>query len=247
MTTALAFLHGGQHGSWCWERLLQALPAQETAWDLVVTLDVPGCGRKRGQADPSASLASVAQTLHAELRATGAQQVLLVGHSMAGVLLPHLAAIDPAFYKHLVYLSACVPRVGDSILSTMGGTLRGVDPCVVGWPLDPLSTPPLQMMQAMFGPDLDEATLAHLMTQAAQDVWPEGLPSETMMLDPRDLAVPATYIATLRDPILPPVWQGRFAERAGARAMPTLDTPHEAFLSHPAELARLLQQIASQT
>jgi hypothetical protein len=39
---------------------------------------------------------------------------------------------------------------------------------------------------------------------------------------------------------LPPVWQGRFAERVSARDVYEIDAPHEPFLSHPDLLAELV-------
>lgn len=232
---AFVFLHGGQHGSWCWGRLIEQLAPSSRA---TLGLDVPGCGLKRGQDTSAQTLASVATALNAEIRAAGLGPVVLVGHSMAGALLPLMAALDPALFCHLAYLAACLPRPGDSVLATLGQTVRGLDPAVVGWPLDPLSTPPLAMLQAMFGPGLDAATLQWLLAEAVQDQWPLQLAAEPVALHPAVL--PATYVVTLQDPILPVAWQGRFAERAGAGAMPMLDAPHEAFLTHPAALAALL-------
>lgn len=245
MSTALALLHGGQHGSWCWQRLIDHLPSECPAWSQVLTLDVPGCGAKRGQLRAVPTLANVAAELHTELQAAGADAALLVGHSMAGTLMPEMAARAPGFYRRLVYLAACLPRRGESVMATMGGALRGLDPSTVGWPLDPQATPTLELIAAMFGPGLDAATLDHLLQQCPQDQWPLPLVHEPVALEGRALPVPATYIVTLRDAILPPAWQGRFAERAGARAMPVLDAGHEVFLTHPGVLASLLQTIAN--
>ncbi|MDB5868489.1 MAG: hypothetical protein JWP96_821 [Polaromonas sp.] len=247
MTTpsAFVFLHGGQHSSWCWDRLITHLAPTTLARQRVLALDVPGCGRKRWRAGAESTLLEVATELNAEIRAAGLGPVVLVGHSMAGSLLPHMAALAPELFRHLIYLAACVPRQGESVMDTLGSTLHGVNPGVVGWPLDPQSTSPQAMMTAMFGTGLDEATLQRLLAECAQDQWPVSLAAEPVMLDGRDLAIPSSYVVTLKDPILPVSWQGRFAERAGARAMYTMDAPHELFLSQPAELAVLLRSIAA--
>ena len=246
MTTpsAFVFLHGGQHSSWCWERLITHLAPTTLARQRVLTLDVPGCGRKRWRAGAASTLLEVATELNAEIRAAKLGRVVLVGHAMAGSLLPQMAALAPDLFRHLVYLAACVPRQGESVMDTLGGTLQGVHPSVVGWPLDPQSTSPQDMMTAMFGTGLDKATLQMLLAECAQDQWPLSLAAEPVALDGRDLAVPSSYVVTLKDPILPVFWQGRFAERAGARAMYSMDAPHELFFSQPAELAGLLQAIA---
>lgn len=243
--TAWVFLHGGQHGSWCWSTLLAQMSAADRSRTLL--LDVPGCGLKRHRGAESPSLAEVVAELNAEVEAAGfgAGTVVLVGHSMAGSLLPSMAAAAPRLYRRLVYLSACVPRQGDSVMDTMGATLRGIDPAVVGWPMDPATTAPEALLRAMFGPGLDADTLNHLLRESVQDQWPMSLATAAMPRGGRGHDVPADFIVTLQDPILPVAWQGRFAERAGARALHLFDAPHEAFLSHPAELAALLAQIAA--
>jgi pimeloyl-ACP methyl ester carboxylesterase len=234
---AFVFLHGGQHGSWCWARLIAQLAPSGRA---LLALDVPGCGSKRGRDTAGLTLAGVAAELNADIRAAGLESAVLVGHSMAGALMAQMASLAPTLYRHLIYVAACVPRRGESVLDTLGHSLRGVDPAVVGWPLDPQRTPPLDMLTAMFAPGLDDATLQMLLAECVQDQWPLQLAAEPVALEGRDLPVPASYVVTARDPILPVAWQGRFAERAGARAMVVIDAPHEVFLTHPAELAELL-------
>jgi pimeloyl-ACP methyl ester carboxylesterase len=241
--TAWVFLHGGQHGSWCWSRLLAQLSPQERA--RAVLLDVPGCGSKRERRAETPTLEEVAIELNTQVQAAALGPAILVGHSMAGSLLPSMAALEPQLYQHLVYLSACLPRRGESVLTTMGQSVAGVDPSVVGWPLDPATTAPADLMAAMFGPSLDAHTLQALLHEVAQDQWPMSLAGAPVPLEGRDVAVPSSYVVTLQDPILPVAWQGRFAERAHARALYTLDAPHETFLSHPAELAAVLQRIAA--
>jgi pimeloyl-ACP methyl ester carboxylesterase len=241
--TAWVFLHGGQHGSWCWSALLAQMSAADRARTLL--LDVPGCGLKRQRGDESPTLAEVVAELNAEVAAAGFGPAVLVGHSMAGSLLPLMVAAAPQRYRQVVYLAACVPRPGDSVMATMGGTVRGLDPAVVGWPMDPATTAPEALLRAMFGPGLEAHTLSHLLHEAVQDHWPMSLATAALPHDGQGLSVPADYIVTLQDPILPVAWQGRFAERAGARAMHQLDAPHEAFLSHPAALAALLARMAA--
>ncbi|MNF11871.1 hypothetical protein D3C80_2131970 [compost metagenome] len=54
----------------------------------------------------------------------------------------------------------------------------------------------------------------------------------------------ASYVLTLRDDILPPLWQRRFAERLGCEEVVEIDTPHEPFVSHPELLAEVLRRFA---
>lgn len=239
---SFVFLHGGQHGSWCWSQLLATNESQPRR---ALLLDVPGCGLKRTRGHETPTLAEVVAELNAEVLAADLGPAILVGHSMAGSLMPSMAALAPELYSQLVFLSACLPRRGESVMDTMGQRLAGQDPGVVGWPVDPRGAPPLELLAAMFGPGLDGPTLHRLLQEAVQDQWPLSLATAPVPLDGHMLTQPSSYIVTLQDPILPVAWQGRFAERAAARAMYTLDASHESFLSHPSELMALLSQIAA--
>ncbi len=229
------FLHGGNHGSWCWYRLIEALHSHCNGQ--ILALDIPGCGTKRAQLSEDISLSEVATELIAEVRQAGIQQAVLVGHSMAGVVMPYLVQQAPDLFSRMIFVTACVPRPGESVMQTMGTSLRGFDPAVVGYPLDPATTEPLALMRAMFAPGLSHKDVQWLLEECAHDHWPMSLAAEPLSVELHKLKIPKTYIVTERDPILPPAWQGRFAERAGAENQFSIDAAHEVFLSHPVELA----------
>lgn len=227
----IVLLHGGSHGSWCWRDFVPALE-QAGHEGRVLALDMPGCGTKRGQANQTQSIADIAQHLVDEVSQANLNSPLLIGHSIAGILLPYMA---PAF-DHVCYLAASMPANGQSIGEMMGSTLRGIDPTVIGWPVEGSMA---ERFHAMFGPDIDPEVFAWMMSEIAQDVHPASLNTEAVT---RQCApdIATSYIAARRDPILPPVWQGRFAERVGANDVYEIDTPHEPFFSHPDLLAELV-------
>lgn len=238
----IAFLHGGHHGSWCWQPLIDAMVEGGFSGRLIA-LDMPGCGTRRGQDASGQTLASLAAALNADLRAAGVERAVLAGHSIAGALMPIMAAADPALYSRLVFLATCAPVEGQSVTELMGTAVHGDDPDKVGFPLDPRTTPVEQLCAAMFGPDLSEPQFDALMREVALDITPAALFHEPISRDGYPAGQPATYIVTTRDPILPPAWQRRFAERPSCESVVELDTPHEPFFSHPGELAGLLQQL----
>ncbi|GLK88735.1 alpha/beta fold hydrolase [Pseudomonas turukhanskensis] len=239
--TDLILLHGGQHGSWCWAPLLAAFEKQPSQFARVLTLDMPGCGTKRGRDVTSLSLNDVVAELNQDLRDLGVRQGVLLGHSIAGALLPLMAVGAPQLYRHLVYLTCALPGEGQSILEQLGSTLHGESPDHVGWPLDPSKATPQEMAVAMFGQDLSAETLGWLLSEVAQDATPPSVATESITRTGYEGLVPATYIVTLRDNILPAAWQRRFAERAGASTVLEIDTPHEPFVSHPQLLADVIR------
>ncbi len=243
--TDLVLLHGGQHGSWCWTQLIEALEKDKAAIERIITLDMPGCGDKRGRDLSSLTLASIVRELNDELRAQGVRQAILLGHSIAGILMPRMAVEDPSLYVHLIYLATSLPNEGQSIMQMLGTSLHGENPEHVGWPIDPTKATAQELSVAMFGQDLSETQLAWLLSEVAQDMTPPAVALEPATRAGYAGLVAASYIVTLRDNILPPVWQRRFAERAGCQQVIEIDTPHEPFISHPALLADVLRRIWS--
>jgi hypothetical protein len=91
---------------------------------------------------------------------------------------------------------------------------------------------------------MDEPTRNWLLDQCAQDDWPAAIGNEPISREGFAGLKPVTYIITLRDGILPVMWQGRFAERFGTdTGIVTIDTPHEPFITHPRLLADTIEQI----
>jgi len=95
----LVFLHGAGTGAWVWERVIKELSTP------AVALDIPG--RIEG-ATPD----NCADALVAELDRKGVDSVILVLHSLAGVLAPGMAARLGSRLKHIVYVAAVIPPSG---------------------------------------------------------------------------------------------------------------------------------------
>lgn len=168
-----------------------------------------------------------------------------MGHSIAGVLLPMMAVEDRALFSRLVYLSTAAPKEDQTIMEMLGNARQGDDPEQVGWPVDLATTLPEALGLAMFGRDLSPVQLAWLLNEVSQDHTPPAAQFEPVSRRSyRDTGVAASYILTLRDDILPPQWQRRFAERLGCEEMIEVDTPHEPFVSHPELLAEVLRRFA---
>jgi len=239
----LILLHGGSHGSWCWRPLLDELEADKGGLDRVITLDMPGCGTKRGRDTSGLTLADVARELNNDVRAAGIEGGILLGHSIAGIVVPLMPIQEPSLYSRVVYLTASLPEEGQTIMQMMGSTLHGEDPAEVGWPISPATSTPDELNEAMFCRDLDEATKTWLLGEVALDATPLAVMSEPATRAGYDGLVPASFILTQRDDILPPEWQRRFAERGGCEEIIEIDTPHEPFVSHPAVLAGVLRSL----
>src|SRR5579864_8149924 len=107
------FLHGGGQGSWVWSETIAALQRQAGGKSgRALALDVPGCGVKRGADAASLDVDGVAAELLADISAAGLRDVVLVGHSQAGTILPRLVEKQPKLFRQLVYVSCTAPSPG---------------------------------------------------------------------------------------------------------------------------------------
>jgi pimeloyl-ACP methyl ester carboxylesterase len=236
----VVFLHGGSHGSWCWAPLLEALRKKPGPWGRLIALDMPGCGQKRGRGAGGLTMADIARALNDEVRAAGVGGAVLLGHSIAGMILPLMALDSPALFSALFHLATIAPAEGQTI-----GELHA--PEEMGMTMDPFSMPLEDYFKAMFCPDFTPAQTAWLLREIVQDVTPAALMAEPARRKGYEkLGLPTTYIVTTRDPILPPSWQRRFAGRHHATKIVEIDTPHEPFVSHPALLAETLRDLMAE-
>lgn len=238
--TDLVLLHGGNHGSWCWGPFVESLNLLPRCFERVIKLDMPGCGKKRGRDVLSLRLEDVVEELNQDLRVLGVSKAVLLGHSIAGAVLPKMLLAAPQLFSRLVFLACALPDEGQSILQLLGYTLHGESPDHVGWPLDPMHSTPEAMSVAMFGQDLSPQTLDWLLSEVSQDTTPPCVATEAISRVGYAGMIPASYIITLRDNILPVDWQRRFAQRAGAGEVIEINTAHEPFVSHPQLLAEIV-------
>src|SRR6201999_2885064 len=104
------------HGSWCWGPLLSQWRTSGPPPGRTFALDTPGAGTKRGQPTDQLTIETIARSLNDELRAAQVRGATFIGHSLAGVLMPAMAAEDPSLFADLIYLQTSAPLQGQSIM-----------------------------------------------------------------------------------------------------------------------------------
>ena len=227
--STFALVHGAWHGGWCWERLT---PELERLGHRVVTVDLPS-------ADPEALFDDYAALVVDALDGTD-DDVVVVGHSLAGHTIPLVAARRPV--RRLVFLCALIAKPGASFVDQLRAE---PDMFVPGYEagLAPADERPLRRWvdfavarETMYA-DCHEAD-----ARAAFDrLRPQA---STPYFEPCSLAalpdVPATYVVAAEDRIVNPAWSRRAApERLGVEAV-ELPGSHSPYLARPGALAELL-------
>lgn len=235
-----AFLHGGGQGSWVWDATVAALALQDAAFGRAFALDVPGCGTKRGRDTIGIGPDAIAEELVADLAAAGMRDVVLVGHSQAGGILPRMAALRPDLFRRLVHVSCSIPLPGQTVLAMMGTGSHGSNPDEVGWPEGTAGEAPQRRYPAMFCNDMAAVEATTFLGRLGADNWPALSYAETNWPS-TPAGVPVTYVLCLRDGILPIDWQERFAVRLGAERIVRIDAGHQVMNTRPHALAEALR------
>lgn len=232
----IVFIHGGQHSRACWQLTIDAL---NTASPGVATLAVDLPGRRDQPGDlATMTIEHCVRSVVAQIESIGAQRVMLVGHSQAGITLPGvITALGAERVTRAVYLACCVPKQGTTVLSSLA------------WPVSWFATAlskfvkvskpmPAPMAKWMFAngmsKDLQAQVVAGLVAESAVIVK-EPVDRRAM---PK---VPTTWIVTLRDRSVRPKLQRRFLQNLGnVDEVVEMDTCHNAMMSEPDQLAALL-------
>lgn len=235
-----AFLHGGGQGGWVWDETIAAMAAQSGGSARCLALDAPGCGLKRGRDTSQIAFADIARELIADIEAAGMKDVILVGHSQAGMTMPQMAEEAPGLFRELVFLTCSMPLPGKSTLDQMGNSRHGEKEDEVGWPVDPETATMEQRFRAMFCNDMSDAQADAFLAKLGSDMWPPVCYSFSDWKTDHLAAMPVTYIICESDMALPPPWQHRFAQRLHADRLESLDAGHQAMNTQPTGLAAML-------
>ena len=240
------FLHGGMQGSWVWEEVIASLADRSDESSVrTLCLDVPGCGVKRGRDTSGLNAQMVINELVDEARRAGLNRPILVGHSQAGTILPGMVTSAPDYFRGAVYVACCAPSAGQTVQEMMGLTTHGENPDAVGFPLDPTTTAPAELMQAMFCNDMDLEEARIFLSKLGRDNWPAACSSSDRNWSyPARSGVPSSYILALKDNALPAAWQRKFAERINVVETLQIDAGHQVMQTAPKVLAEILAHLA---
>lgn len=232
MTVGIVLVHGGGLDRRCWDLLLPQLATP------AVAVDLPGRGDR--PADLRAvTFAACAEAVASSVRAAGFEEVVLVGHSLAGCSMPSTIARLGSSVRRAVLVGATVPPDGAACVDTLDPDLQALVRRGTGEPavMDEATA------RLMLGDDLGEERFAW----CVERLVPEA---PGLILEPVDLApllapaVQRTWIRTLRDIVVPAGKQAAFAAQLEPCDVVDLDAGHMCMVSRPAELAAILDGLA---
>lgn len=220
--------------------------AESNSWDPVVKRLLRDGYRVISAANPLRSLKGDSAYVAALAKGTPGK-VLLVGHSYGGEVISEAASAAPNV-TGLVFVSGVAPDIGESAASlgkrfpgsTLGDTLSPPVP-------QPDGTSDVYIEPAkfwhQFAADVPKAE-AELMAVGQRPITQEALAEGAV--SPSWQRLPSWFVFGSEDRNIPPAEHAFMAKRAKAReAIEVKGSSHVVMISHPDEVARLIERAAS--
>ncbi|HEX9499282.1 MAG TPA: alpha/beta hydrolase [Mycobacterium sp.] len=119
---ALVLVHGGAHAADCWDLTVDELHRQAPELS-VLAVDLPGRAGKPGEL-AALSIGDCVESVVADIEDAGLRDVVICGHSMAGVIVPGVVTkLGSSRVREMILAAAFVPPQDTSVLDTLGGPL----------------------------------------------------------------------------------------------------------------------------
>ncbi len=237
--STFVLVHGAWHGGWCWEKIV---PLLAKAGHEAVTLDLPGHGSDDTPV-AEVTLEGYAERVSEELD-KHSEPVVLVGHSMGGLVISEAAERRPEKIELLVYLTAFLLPNGGTLLETAQAdeeaiVLPNVD---VDEEKGIVTVHEDKAKDVFYGDcsegDVEDAKKRLQPQPLVPFVTPVGVSEDNFG------RVRRTYIECLQDRAIGPATQKRMYTELPCEKVVSMGTSHSPFLSEPEELAGHLDSLA---
>jgi pimeloyl-ACP methyl ester carboxylesterase len=233
-------VHGAWHGPWCWRDLV---PLLEAEGHRVITPELPGHGDDDAPV-AEMTLENYARRVQDGIESAG-EPVVLVGHSMGGMVVSQAAEYAAPGIARVVYVTAFLPADGQALVD-LAGSFDGADnvqPSLIVDEANGTCTLAEDALVPLFYAECNEEDAAW----ACSMLRPEALAAFTTpvrLTDERYGSLPRTYIECVRDGAITIELQRHMHRQRPCDPVFTIDTDHSPFLSRKHELAGHLLSLA---
>lgn len=231
-------VHGAWQAPYVWEAVKTDLSKQGNK---VIVVELPGHGTDKTA--PHTLNLDVYRDKVIEAITKVNEKVILVGHSMGGMVISAVAEKIPTKINRLVYIGAFLPINGQALVdlafsdpnSKLGPQLvPSADQLTIDVKRDSLTY--------LFINDGEQATKEKVLTNyKAEPAIP--LANKVTLTNANFGSVEKVYIKTLQDVVVSPSLQDRMITAAGIKTVYQVNTSHSPFLSQPKSITDLLLKI----
>ena len=229
-------VHGARHGAWCWYKVVPSLRA---AGHRVDAINLPGHGIDR-TAVADSSLDAFARAVGRHI-SDGEKDVVLVGHSMGGMVITEAGERFANNISRLVYLAAFIepPKDETGALRTPVKIADALRSALVVNEDRVSTTVKDEALRDVFCNDCSDADveLARLLLVPEKRQAMEEHLSHT---DAKWGRIRRDYIICLQDGAIGADTQRKMADETKCHAIHEIDASHSPFFSKPEELAQIL-------
>jgi pimeloyl-ACP methyl ester carboxylesterase len=232
-------VHGAWMGAWVWDAVAEGLRKRGATVDVI---ELPAHGADKTPLS-GANLATYVAKVDAAIDASRGK-VVLVGHSMAGMVITQAAEDRPAKIDKLVYLAAYLPQNGQKLLDlamtdadSHAGKALQVDEKngIIDVPLDQLA----DCFLADGAPAAVAALRAHYKPEPLA-----GFVMPVITTEARWGSVPKVYFYTEQDHAVSYALQRRMTDGVKLAGTRTFASSHSPFLSQPDQLVDALARLS---
>lgn len=233
-------VHGGYVASWCWDRMMPYLKEDARVSELVAP-DLVGHGsRLNEKPEYKITLEDYIQDIVDVIEGQNLHNVVLVGHSMAGIFLPQAVTRVSGRIKRLVLISAMIPSDGKTAIETIEQDF-GLSASLSK--SKGIKDGKKKSFRDIFCQFMDEDTAQWFMKRVSSTEPPAAMYTPVKQTRiPEN--VPVTYVKLTRDRWVIKQMQHHFAQSLGNPEIVELESGHNAIMSHPEEMARVLLRYA---
>ncbi len=228
-------IHGASHGGWCWKKIV---PLLEMRGHHVEAPDLPGHGEDKTpvrELSLHAYVDKVCKVLDAQ-----SEPVILVGHSLGGVVISQAAEYRPKKIRTLVFLSAFLLRNGESLKRSLNNERSMLN---ISWDQGCLAVKDELVKEFFYGDcsDEDAGRARALLVPEAIAVFKTPI----QISENNFVRIPRVYIECLRDNAVLPAVQKKLYTETPCQQVISMDTCHSPFFSAPEKLADHLAKLGN--
>jgi pimeloyl-ACP methyl ester carboxylesterase len=233
---ALVLVHGGAHAADCWDLTIDEIHCMEPELT-VLAVDLPGRRGKPGDLW-TLTIADWVDSVVADIEGAELNDIVIVGHSMAGLTVPGVVTkLGASRVREMVLAAACIPPEGAAMVDVVAG------PIALIARRNARKGAPKELRKGIANFVFFNGVPRARRRFMAGRLYPDSsrIPAEKVSSGDLPDEVPRTWILTLRDRTHSAKEQHESIEAiGGVQNVISIDTCHGLMVSEPERLAEIL-------